>query len=372
MKINNINTIKRTSFTYSNRTPKTKNHALHKKNAGDIICLDNINFKSNVNTRQIDCFVGDKKLKERIIKNIITDSKGQYREDIERLYINMSEAVFQLLTANLDSQSKNSLRPSIQQAAAEVFESIKDNDKFDLAQNIENFAILTQQASINILNNISDNVEILKVSKQNKKINPELFSKISNIKIYTESNKDIKTIKAILERYSKDNKGKFAEHSTDIFILTELVNSPYFDDIDKIYGLVLDKNKNLDKFKYNFVFYALQMLDAVTKADISKNTEAMFFRDIEKMKAGIIDTIQKNCTDENGNLDIIKAKNMLLDWIDYVHDYKYQLNNDIEIQSYNIKTKTNSTVKLGDIIGLKSEFTDFYDSDIYRLYCLLK
>ena len=144
------------------------------------------------------------------------------------------------------------------------------------------------------------------------------------------------------------------------------------DDIDKIYGLVLDKNKNLDKFKYNFVFYALQMLDAVTKADISKNTEAMFFRDIEKMKAGIIDTIQKNCTDENGNLDIIKAKNMLLDWIDYVHDYKYQLNNDIEIQSYNIKTKTNSTVKLGDIIGLKSEFTDFYDSDIYRLYCLLK
>ncbi len=371
MKINAISPL-----VYSKRNTLNSKQSIIKNN---YLAYDEVFFtstyskkrKNNTPSKDFLDAIKDESQREDIIKTIIIDSKGKYRKENEELFLKTLNEAKYLLKDDEITYEDNYL-PVLIEGTKIALSSIKDEKYDKYLYTINPVNVLAEDAYIALMNGISDVDKIYEVSKsENGKIN--LMKAQALIYLKTESDVYFDCDSAI----NFINRFCVTEGHLDYAKMNAVVNAMNAaranDDnqVERLYGLITDKEGNIDTEKYIFVTQAYDLLIPAACSEF-KTDDKNIDKDNKDRIFYIINNVIENIKYKD-HFDGNKAFEGLKSWLRYVKENKDILNQRISVyinfrypNGIQQETMTIEELKNGQYSGWQT-----YDSSIFRLFALL-
>lgn len=371
MKINAI-----TAFNpIRNNNKNNFNKNVNLKNINDTFSFTG-NFANSMSKAFIEK-VKDTTERENIATTIISDSKGNYRPEVEKLFLdklNLSEKCLKRDGVEINDMTY----PYLVEAARVAFRAVKDRDEFIIGKNKNPVDVLTRIGYIALLNgveNLEDTFEF--ATKKGKIVDVMSLQCLLQWESCFDYDFSPEHSDKALNKYCKYN-GAF-DYSLIIPIATLFSNADCvnFEECDKIYSMILDENGNFDLEKRNFVFQAISLIKYLfNDKSFPYYEESKHINTAIKNQGmyGIVESFLKKARLGEGKFNCEKAYKAFEDWVVYAVNNKASINKNtlLNIEYYSDSTYKETKEKtVEEYYDPNNSDTYFFNTPFYRVYSVI-
>lgn len=342
---------------------------------------DTFSFAGNFNNSMSKTFkerVKDTTERENIVTTIISDSKGNYRPEIEKLFLNKLDFSAKCLKRD-GVELDDSTYPYLVKAARVAFRAVKDRDEFVIGKNKNPIDVLTRIGYIALLNGVENLEDTFEFAKKDGKIIDimTLQSVLQWESCFTYDFSPENSLKALNKYCNYNNE---PEYNLIIPVATLFSNADCinFEECDRVYKMILDKDGNFDLEKRNFVFKAISLI----KYLFNDGTNFPYYNENghinDKIKNqgmySIVENFLNKARLSDDKFDGEKAYKSFEDWVTYAVSSKDIINKNtiLDVEYYPdtaYMEKKQKTVE--EYYNPNDGSTYFFITPFYRVYSVI-